>query len=101
MITRIIFATNNDHKVKEIRTAVGNKLEIVSLREAGIDIEIPEPWDTLEGNATENSSTIHRIPGASCFREDPGLEVPPLKGDPGVNSARYGAEPRSDKANIE
>ena len=101
MITRIIFATNNDHKVKEIRTAVGNKLEIVSLREAGIDIEIPEPWDTLEGNATEKSSTIHRITGDSCFSEDTGLEVTALNGEPGVNSARYAGEPRSDKANIE
>ena len=68
---QLIFATNNDHKVKEIRTAVGNKLEIVSLREAGIDIEIPEPWDTLEGNATEKSSTIHRnysrrVPSGLC-----------------------------------
>ena len=86
---RIVFATNNQHKVSEIRTAVGEKLQIVSLREAGIDIEIPEPWDTLEANATEKSSTIHRLTGANCFSEDTGLQVDSLNGEPGVHSARF------------
>jgi XTP/dITP diphosphohydrolase len=97
---RIVFATNNENKVKEIRTAVGDKLEIVSLREAGIDIDIPEPWDTLEANATEKSSTIHRLTGNNCFSEDTGLEVYRLNGEPGVHSARYAGEDRSPNANI-
>lgn len=100
MSTRIIFATNNDHKVKEIRAAVGEALQIVSLREAGIDIDIPEPWDTLEANATEKSSTIHRLTGDNCFSEDTGLEVYALNGEPGVHSARYAGEHRSFRDNI-
>jgi XTP/dITP diphosphohydrolase len=99
--TRIIFATNNDHKVKEIRVAVGSALEVVSLREAGIDIDIPEPWETLEANATEKSSTIHRLTKENCFSEDTGLEVYALNGEPGVHSARYAGEQRSFGANIQ
>jgi len=97
---RIIFATNNAHKVGEIRTAVGGQLNVVSLRDAGIDIDIPEPWDTLEANATEKSSTIHRLTGDNCFSEDTGLEVYALGGEPGVHSARYAGESRSFEANI-
>lgn len=100
MTTRIIFATNNAHKVSEIRTAVGTQLNIVSLRQAGIDIDIPEPWDTLEANAAEKSSTIHRLTGDNCFSEDTGLEVHALNGEPGVHSARYAGDQRSPAANI-
>ena len=99
--TRIVFATNNDHKVKEIRVAVGSSIEVVSLREAGIEIDIPEPWDTLEGNATEKSSTIHRLTNENCFSEDTGLEVYALNGEPGVHSARYAGEQRTAGANIQ
>jgi XTP/dITP diphosphohydrolase len=98
---RIIFATNNDHKVAEIQAAIGSSLEVISLRAAGIDIDIPEPHDTLEANATEKSSTIHRLTGANCFSEDTGLEVAALNGEPGVNSARYAGEHRSFEDNIE
>jgi XTP/dITP diphosphohydrolase len=98
---RIIFATNNEHKVTEIRAAVGNSLEIVSLRDAGIDIEIPEPHPTLEANASEKSNTIHRLTGEDCFSEDTGLEVYALNGGPGVHSARYAGEGRSFEKNIE
>jgi XTP/dITP diphosphohydrolase len=100
MKTRIIFATNNENKVTEIRTAVGDALDIVGLREAGIDIDIPEPWETLEANATEKSLTIHRITGDNCFSEDTGLEVYALNGEPGVLSARYAGEQRSSGDNI-
>ena len=99
--TRIIFATNNDHKVKEIKLAVGPSLDIVTLQEAGIDIDIPEPWNTLEANATEKSSTIHRLTKENCFSEDTGLEVYALSGEPGVHSARYAGEQRSFGANIQ
>jgi len=98
---RIIFATNNDNKVKEIQAAIGDSLQVVSLRQAGIDIDIPEPHDTLEANATEKSSTIHRLTGDSCFSEDTGLEVQALNGEPGVKSARYAGDGRSNKDNIE
>jgi XTP/dITP diphosphohydrolase len=99
--TRIVFATNNDHKVKEIKFAVGASLEVVSLHEAGIAIDIPEPWDTLEANAKEKSSTIHRLTGENCFSEDTGLEVYALNGEPGVHSARYAGEQQSFAANIQ
>ena len=98
---RIIFATNNEHKVEEIQAAIGNSLQVVSLRQAGIDIDIPEPHDTLEANATEKSITIHRLTGDSCFSEDTGLEVRALDGEPGVKSARYAGDKRSNQDNIE
>lgn len=98
---RIIFATNNDHKVAEIQAAIGDSLEVVSLRQAGITIDIPEPHDTLEANATEKSTTIYRLTGANCFSEDTGLEVAALNGEPGVKSARYAGEDRAFEKNIE
>ena len=63
-------------------------LEIVSLKEAGIDIDIPEPHDTLEENASEKSWTIYKLTGNDCFSEDTGLEIEALNGEPGVKSAR-------------
>lgn len=99
--TDLIFATNNAHKVKEIKAVVGNKLNIISLLEAGINIDIPEPHDTLEANATEKSSVIHSLTGKNCFSEDTGLEVEALNGEPGVKSARYAGESQNFKANVE
>jgi XTP/dITP diphosphohydrolase len=101
MSIRMIFATNNAHKLEEIQAAIGASLEVISLRQAGIDIDIPEPHDTLEANATEKSSTIHRLTGDNCFSEDTGLEVQALDGEPGVKSARYAGDQRSDEKNIE
>ena len=86
---KIIFATNNQHKVEEIRHHLANRLEIITLKEAGIDIDIPEPHDTLEANAREKSTTIHELTKLNCFSEDTGLEVEVLNGEPGVKSARY------------
>ena len=97
---RIVFATNNRHKVTEIQSAIGHQLEVISLNQAGIDIDIPEPHDTLEANATEKSSTIHRLTGDNCFSEDTGLEVAALDGEPGVLSARYAGENKSSEKNI-
>lgn len=98
---QLIFATNNAHKVEEIQSAIGGSLEVISLRQAGIDIDIPEPHDTLEANASEKSATIHRLTGMDCFSEDTGLEVAVLGGEPGVKSARYAGEDRAFAANIE
>lgn len=98
--TELIFATNNEHKVKEIRSIVENSLLIISLAEAGIDVDIPEPHDTLEANASEKSSVIHRLTKKNCFSEDTGLEVNSLNGEPGVKSARYGGEGRDFQSNI-
>jgi XTP/dITP diphosphohydrolase len=97
----LIFATNNAHKVEEIQAAIGDQLEVISLKQAGIDIDIPEPHPTLEANASEKSGTIHQLTGADCFSEDTGLEVEALDGEPGVKSARYAGEDRSFSSNIE
>lgn len=101
MGTPLIFATNNEHKVTEIRAVTGPAFHIITLREAGIDIDIPEPHDTLEANATEKSQTIHRLTGQNCFSEDTGLEVEALDGEPGVKSARYAGDGRDFQQNID
>src|SRR5687767_1755186 len=98
---KLIFASNNKYKIQELKTFAGNEIEIVSLKEAGINIDIPEPHDTLEENASEKSWTIHRLTGNDCFGEDTGLEIEALNGEPGVKSARYASEERSFKDNIE
>jgi XTP/dITP diphosphohydrolase len=100
MIT-LIFATNNAHKVQEIQAAIGDQIRVISLQEAGIDVDIPEPHDTLEENATEKSRTILQMTGENCFSEDTGLEVDALAGEPGVKSARYAGEDKSFDKNIE
>lgn len=96
----LVFATNNQNKVKEIRSILAEPFEIITLTEAGIDIDIPEPHDSLEANASEKSSTIHKLTAKNCFSEDTGLEVVALNGEPGVKSARYAGEGRNFQDNI-
>lgn len=100
-MNRLIFATNNQHKVEEVRIVLGNVFDIITLRGAGINIDIAEPHDTLEANASEKSFTIFTLTQQSCFSEDTGLEVYALRGEPGVKSARYAGEERSFEANID
>ena len=100
-MTRLIFATNNKNKVAEIQAAIGHIFHVVSLEEAGIDIDIPEPHDTLEENASEKSGTIYKLTGEDCFSEDTGLEVAALNGEPGVKSARYDGDHRDPGKNID
>lgn len=95
----IIFATNNQHKADEIRNVLKGLFEIKTLKEAGITIDVPEPYLTLEENAREKSTVIHSLTGSSCFSEDTGLEVAALNGEPGVKSARYAGEHGDAKAN--
>src|SRR5437868_11243332 len=97
----LIFATNNQHKVDEIRFALQSVLNIKTLKQAGIEIEIEEPFDTLEENAKEKCRVIYRLTRTDCFSEDTGLEVNALAGAPGVHSARYAGEPPNPQANIE
>ena len=98
---KLIFATNNQHKAEEMRYALENKFEILTLKEAGIDIDIPEPHATLEENASEKSGTIYQLTKKNCFSEDTGIEVYALNGEPGVKSARYAGDSKSFDANIE
>ncbi|MBA4168281.1 MAG: RdgB/HAM1 family non-canonical purine NTP pyrophosphatase [Chitinophagaceae bacterium] len=100
-MTRLLFATNNQHKIEEIRAAIGNLVEVVGLKEAGIDIDVREPHNTLKANASEKSSAIFALTGTSCFSEDSGLEVQALNEEPGVRSARYAGEGRSQEDNID
>ena len=97
----LIFASNNQNKVKEIRSVLGNDFSIITLKEADIDIDIPEPHDTLEANAKEKSTVIHTLTNKNCFSEDTGLEVEALNGEPGVRSARYAGDETDFKKNIE
>ena len=86
----LIFATNNENKVKELNAVLDDKDIIVkSLVEAGITIDIPEPFETLEENARTKSETIYQLVQKSCFSEDTGLEIEALGGAPGVKSARF------------
>lgn len=101
MMQTLIFATNNQHKVDEIRSVIGNRFTVITLKEAGIDIDIPEPHDSLHENASEKSNTIFRITHQNCFSEDTGLEVEALNGEPGVKSARYAGEDKDFDANIQ
>ncbi len=97
----LIFATNNQHKVVEMNLALKGKFNIKSLKEAGIDIDIPEPFNTLEENATTKSKTIYELTNADCFSEDTGLEVLELNREPGVKSARYAGEHATFTDNID
>lgn len=97
----LIFATNNQHKVEEIRQVLGSLFKILTLKEAGINIEIAEPHNTIEANASEKSEVIYNLTGKNCFSEDTGLEVEALNGEPGVKSARYAGEGRNFENNID
>lgn len=92
MKQQLIFATNNRHKVDEIQKALPAAFEITTLREAGIEIDIPEPYETLEENAATKAETIFQLTQQDCFSEDTGLEVHALNGAPGVRSARFAGE---------
>ena len=85
----IVFATNNSHKLEEIRRIVGGKFRILSLKEIGCEDDIPETADTLEGNAIMKARYVKQHYGYDCFADDTGLMVNALDGAPGVYSARY------------
>ena len=97
----LIFATNNRNKVAEIQSLVGPNFTIIPLKEAGIEIDIPEPHDQLEDNAKEKALTIFNMTNQNCFSEDTGLEIVALGGAPGVKSARYAGENSNAQSNID
>ena len=86
---KIVFATNNQHKLDEIREILGEKFDILSLNDIGCHDEIPEDHDRLEENALQKARYIYDKYHISCFADDTGLEVDALNGEPGVHSARY------------
>ena len=89
MKKRLVFATNNAHKLEEIRAILGNSIEILSLADIHCHADIPETADTLEGNARQKSRYVYEHYGLDCFADDTGLEVESLGGAPGEYSARY------------
>lgn len=98
---KLIFATNNKHKVEEVRAALQGVVQIVTLEEAGLHGEIPETADTLQGNALQKAQWVWDRTHTPCFADDTGLEVEALGGAPGVYSARYAGEHCSFDDNID
>ena len=99
-IKEIVFASNNPHKLSEIRRSAGDKIRILSLEEIGCHDDIPETADTLEGNSLIKARWIKERYGKDCFADDTGLIVDALGGAPGVKSARYAGEECSSEANM-
>ncbi len=97
---KLIFATNNAHKLQELRRMAPAEMQIVSLREAGIDAELPETQSTLEGNALQKARAVYALTGCDCVADDTGLEVDALGGAPGVHSARYATDGHDSEANM-
>lgn len=97
----IVFATNNLHKLEEIRQIIGDKFNILSLKDINCNEDIPETADTLEGNAEIKARYIKDHYGYDCFADDTGLEVEVLGGEPGVKSARYAGNNHDSQANME
>ena len=98
---KLVFATNNAHKLDEVRQILGEEVEVLSLNDIGCHADIPETADTLEGNARQKAEYIYRNYGLDCFADDTGLEVAALDGAPGVYSARYaGGEGHDSEANM-
>lgn len=98
---KIVFASNNEHKIKEIRSILGEDLIVLSLKDLAIEEEIPEEEPDLEGNALSKARYVHRITNMSVFADDTGLEVDALGGMPGVRSARFAGESKDFSANID
>ena len=97
---KLVFATNNKHKLDEIRAILGNKIELLSLNDINCHDDIPETADTLQGNALIKARYIYDKFGINCFADDTGLEVDALGGEPGVYSARYAGEECDPKSNM-
>ena len=100
-MNKLVFATNNNHKLEEVRTILGESFEVVSLKEIGCFDDIPETADTLEGNALLKAQYVFEKFGLDCFADDTGLEISALDGAPGVYSARFAGEACDAKKNMQ
>lgn len=96
----LVFASNNEHKIKEIRSVLGNSFKLLSLNEINLNQDIPENEPLLEGNALAKARFIHNLTGMNVFADDTGLEIEALGGLPGVHSARFAGEDKDSSANI-
>lgn len=98
---KLIFATNNAHKIKEVKALLPANIEIITLKDAGITEDIPEPYETFHENAMTKALYISEKTGMNCMSEDSGICVAALDGRPGVFSARYAGEPTDDERNLQ
>lgn len=98
---KLVFATNNPHKLQEIKHLLNNSIDLICLSDIPCDDEIPENQETLEGNAAEKSFYIFDKYGLNCFADDTGLEIEALNGEPGVYSARYAGKERDSGKNMD
>lgn len=101
MKRKLVFATNNAHKLEEMTAILGDRVELLNLRDIHCEADIPETADTLEGNARMKAQYIRAHFGLDCFADDTGLEVEALGGEPGVYSARYAGEGHDSEANMQ
>jgi XTP/dITP diphosphohydrolase len=97
---KIVFATNNEHKLSEIRSILGDSIEVLSLNDIGCHVDIPETGTTLEENALQKAEYVYYHYHIDCFADDTGLEVDALGGAPGVYSARYAGDGHDSEANM-
>lgn len=97
---KLVFATNNPHKLEEVAQILGDQIELLSLKDINCDVDIPETADTLEGNALLKARYIQEHYGLDAFADDTGLEIEALNNEPGVYSARYAGEDKSAQANM-
>jgi XTP/dITP diphosphohydrolase len=100
MTRQFVFATNNPHKLEEVREILGNNVRLLSLEEINCREDIPETAETLEGNALLKAQHVYRKYKQDCFADDTGLEVYALNNEPGVYSARYAGDSKDSKANM-
>jgi len=97
---KLVFATNNKNKIKEIKHLIGNSIELLSLEDIGCFEDIPETSDTIQGNAIQKAKYVYDNYGYNCFADDTGLEIEVLNGEPGVYSARYAGEQKNPEDNM-
>lgn len=100
IIMKLVFASNNTNKIKEIQSILNGSIQLLSLDDIGCHEEIPETADTIEGNAILKANYVTEKFGYDCFADDTGLEVTALNGEPGVYSARYAGEQRNADDNM-
>ncbi|KAB2859428.1 MAG: non-canonical purine NTP diphosphatase [Flavobacteriales bacterium] len=100
MMMKLVFATNNKNKIKEIKHLLNNSLEILSLEDIQCFEDIPETSDTIEGNAIQKAQYVYENYGYNCFADDTGLEIEALNGEPGIYSARYAGEEKNPDMNM-
>ncbi|WP_321334024.1 non-canonical purine NTP diphosphatase [uncultured Bacteroides sp.] len=101
MKKKLVFATNNLHKLEEVLLILGDKVDLLSLKDIHCDTDIPETADTLEGNALLKAEYVYNNYVMNCFGDDTGLEIEALNNEPGVYSARYAGEDKNSEANMQ